>query len=295
MTDFFDRIVPTTRMISIAIPTTRAAAARAQLCFRSGSAVDNVGDSTQSRGQLLRQDRTSHERHWQSAAAAATVSVPVVPEPFSMATTASELARAFGLVIRQIVDLLIMPLDYSVLAPLLAHNLEITKQESMHLQQFLEFRLKPVWDWLVTVMVTRDVRGRRGRLDSRRCHSDAGSELAAGASDAGYGAQHGSRRALLAILGDGGCRQQQRWPHQNESGCRFRSWRATQQRAGISQGDHREPGNAQPPAQLSDGSRRTRMHSVRAGGRRAYLSGRAGAARCLLGTKVSHHHKSEST
>ena len=95
-------------------------------------------------------------------AAAAPAAVPVVPEPFSMATTASGLARAFGLVIRQIADLLTMLLDYPALAPPLTRNLEITNHESIHLQQFLEFRLKPVWDWLVNVMDSTEAQLRFG-------------------------------------------------------------------------------------------------------------------------------------
>ena len=97
-----------------------------------------------------------------AAIAAASATLPVAPEPFSMATTASGLARAFGLVVRQIADLLTMLLDYPALAPALSRNLEITNQESIHLQQFLEFRFKPVWDWLVNVMDSTEAQLRFG-------------------------------------------------------------------------------------------------------------------------------------
>ena len=123
----------------------------------SGSAV---GGSTTN---LMYLEPSSLRRSAAAAAiAAASATLPVVPEPFSMATTASGLARAFGLVVRQIADLLTMLLDYPALAPALSRNLEITNQESIHLQQFLEFRLKPVWDWLVTVMDSTEAQLRFG-------------------------------------------------------------------------------------------------------------------------------------
>lgn len=123
----------------------------------SGSAV---GGSTTN---LMYLEPTTLRRSAAAAAiAAASATLPVVPEPFSMATTASGLARAFGLVVRQIADLLTMLLDYPALAPALSRNLEITSQESVHLQQFLEFRLKPVWDWLVNVMDSTEAQLRFG-------------------------------------------------------------------------------------------------------------------------------------
>lgn len=96
------------------------------------------------------------------AAASAASAIPVAPEPFSMATTASGLARAFGLVIRQIADLLTMLMDYSALAPTLPRNLEISQLEGAQLHQFLEFRLKPVWDWLINVMDSTEAQLRFG-------------------------------------------------------------------------------------------------------------------------------------
>lgn len=119
-----------------------------------------VGNSTTN---LMYLEPTSLRRSAAAAAiAAASATLPVVPEPFSMATTASGLARAFGLVVRQIADLLSMLLDYPALAPALSRNLEITNSESVHLQQFLEFRLKPIWDWLVNVMDSTEAQLRFG-------------------------------------------------------------------------------------------------------------------------------------
>ena len=52
----------------------------------------------------------------------------------TMATTASQLARAFGIVVRQIADLLTMLHDYHALAPNLPRVLDISCQEAMDLQ-----------------------------------------------------------------------------------------------------------------------------------------------------------------
>lgn len=124
------------------------------------SSGNAVGSSTTN---LMYLEPTSLRRSAAAAAlAAASATIPVVPEPFSMATTASGLARAFGLVVRQIADLLTMLLDYPALAPALSRNLDITNHESIQLQQFLEFRLKPVWDWLVNVMDSTEAQLRFG-------------------------------------------------------------------------------------------------------------------------------------
>lgn len=130
----------------------------------ASGAVSNSGNAVSgSTTNLMYLEPTSLRRSAAAAAiAAASATIPVVPEPFSMATTASGLARAFGLVVRQIADLLTMLLDYPALAPALSRNLEITNSESIHLQQFLEFRLKPVWDWLVNVMDSTEAQLRFG-------------------------------------------------------------------------------------------------------------------------------------
>ncbi|KAL1490432.1 hypothetical protein ABEB36_013127 [Hypothenemus hampei] len=71
-------------------------------------------------------------------------------EPITMATTASCLARAFGIVIRQIADLL-LPCNTNWTIPPPA-KITLTQDEICNVQIYLEFRLKPTWDWLLTVM-----------------------------------------------------------------------------------------------------------------------------------------------
>ncbi|XP_020295718.1 E3 ubiquitin-protein ligase UBR5 isoform X3 [Pseudomyrmex gracilis] len=92
----------------------------------------------------------------------ATSAVATAQEPITMGTTASCLARAFGIVIRQIADLLVMMQDYKNLAPTLPRLMEITFQDALSLQSYLEAHLKPTWDWLVTVMDATEAQLRFG-------------------------------------------------------------------------------------------------------------------------------------
>lgn len=57
-----------------------------------------------------------------------------------MATTASCLARAFAIVVRQISDLMTMLHDYHPLDPTLPRILDITSQEALNLQVRLTFK-----------------------------------------------------------------------------------------------------------------------------------------------------------
>lgn len=64
----------------------------------------------------------------------ATSAVAAAQEPITMGTTASCLARAFGIVIRQIADLLTMMQDYKQVAPSLPRTLEVTFYDAIKLQ-----------------------------------------------------------------------------------------------------------------------------------------------------------------
>ena len=63
-----------------------------------------------------------------------TSTVAAAQEPITMGTTASCLARAFGIVIRQIADLLTMMQDYKVVAPALPRLLDVTFCDAINLQ-----------------------------------------------------------------------------------------------------------------------------------------------------------------
>ncbi|XP_060810644.1 E3 ubiquitin-protein ligase UBR5 isoform X1 [Amyelois transitella] len=90
-----------------------------------------------------------------SAAAAAAGA----QDPHSTSTTASCLARAFGIVIRQIADLL---WEYERLTLPLPRVVPLVYREALRLQCYLERQLKPTWDWLVTVMDATEAQLRFG-------------------------------------------------------------------------------------------------------------------------------------
>ncbi|XP_068157779.1 E3 ubiquitin-protein ligase hyd isoform X1 [Drosophila tropicalis] len=71
-------------------------------------------------------------------------------EPQTMATTASNLARAFGITIRQISELLSI-LSYNI-ANDIETSLKIQNEEAIAVQIFVERRLRATWDWMFTVM-----------------------------------------------------------------------------------------------------------------------------------------------
>merc|ERR1719481_2040924 len=97
-----------------------------------------------------------------TATGASAVATLPASEPITMATTCSSLTRAFGIVVRQIADLLTMLQDYSALAPTLPRTLEISYQESVNLQLLIEFQMKPNWDWLMTILDSTEAQLRFG-------------------------------------------------------------------------------------------------------------------------------------
>lgn len=80
-------------------------------------------------------DPASLRRSTQAGAAvAAAAAASVSQEPLTMGTTASCLARAFGIVVRQVADLLAMVPDYRALAPQLSRILDVPVHEATALQ-----------------------------------------------------------------------------------------------------------------------------------------------------------------
>lgn len=80
-------------------------------------------------------------------------------DPHSTSTTASCLARAFGIVVRQIADLLWECERVNVPSP---QPIPFNYRESLRLQCYLERQLKATWDWLVTVMDATEAQLRFG-------------------------------------------------------------------------------------------------------------------------------------
>ena len=93
---------------------------------------------------------------------AAAAAAAAANEPITMSTTVASLARAFGIVVRQIADLLTMLQDYSALAPTLPRILDISYQESITLQHLIEYLMKPNWEWLMSVLDSTEAQLRFG-------------------------------------------------------------------------------------------------------------------------------------
>ncbi|VVC25628.1 Hypothetical protein CINCED_3A013222 [Cinara cedri] len=95
-----------------------------------------------------------------AAAAAAVASAAAgLNDSITMATTASSLARAFAVVIRQIADLLVTSLNDT---PVLPIPERISVQDTYNLQIIIEKSLKPTWDWLMAIMDSTEAQLRFG-------------------------------------------------------------------------------------------------------------------------------------
>ncbi|XP_062562216.1 E3 ubiquitin-protein ligase hyd isoform X8 [Armigeres subalbatus] len=94
-----------------------------------------------------------------TTAASAAVTAAQQQETPTMTTTASALARAFGIVLRQISDLIgMLPTSFAGASS----ALDVTHQEAVQLQEYVEKRLKPTWDWILTVMEATEAQLRFG-------------------------------------------------------------------------------------------------------------------------------------
>ena len=97
-----------------------------------------------------------------AAAATAVGSSGHTTDAMTMSSTASALARAFGIVVRTIADLLSLLQDYGPLQPPLNRMLDISYSEAVSLQVMIEATLKPNWDWLMLVMDSTEAQLRFG-------------------------------------------------------------------------------------------------------------------------------------
>ncbi|CAG7834599.1 unnamed protein product [Allacma fusca] len=97
-----------------------------------------------------------------TAVAAAAAAAANSQESVTMATTASGLARAFGIIMREIGDLLKVLPDYPATTQRLSRKLEVTQEDVNRLQVHLDRRLLTVWEWLLTVMDSTEAQLRFG-------------------------------------------------------------------------------------------------------------------------------------
>ncbi|XP_017768727.1 PREDICTED: E3 ubiquitin-protein ligase UBR5 isoform X3 [Nicrophorus vespilloides] len=136
-------------------PRTNLAPQNMQWAIRSREASRSTGVRLTGGSNLVFIDSNSLRRSTGSTTVATT------SEPVTMATTASCLARAFGIVIRQISDLLPLMLQLNQITTPLAY-LHVTQDDICNIQIYLEFRLKQTWDWLLTVMDATEAQLRFG-------------------------------------------------------------------------------------------------------------------------------------
>ncbi|KAG5682285.1 hypothetical protein PVAND_011645 [Polypedilum vanderplanki] len=87
----------------------------------------------------------------------------VAQESPTMATTSSALARAFGIVLRQISELVgMLAWKFSCPSSNNYQSYDLSYQEAVQLQMYVERRLKPTWDWILTVMDATEAQLRFG-------------------------------------------------------------------------------------------------------------------------------------
>ncbi|KAJ8966246.1 hypothetical protein NQ314_003661 [Rhamnusium bicolor] len=132
-----------------------------------------------------------------------STTVTASSEPITMATTASCLARAFGIVVRQIADLLtLMPHINQILTSSSA-IMEVTQDDIYNVQIYLEFRLKPTWDWLLTVMDATEAQLKFGAsLTNSLDLTSPGHPLNSG-SNSGGGHRNVPATTLASLVGSG--------------------------------------------------------------------------------------------
>ena len=120
-----------------------------------------------------------------TAAGSSAVPLGSSSEPITMATTCNSLARAFGIVLRQVSDLMTMLPDYYCLAPKLPRTLHISHEDIMHLQVFVENHMKPNWEWLMNILDSTEAQLRFGSALSSATDSVSMTVSSMGASRVG--------------------------------------------------------------------------------------------------------------
>ncbi|XP_063710070.1 E3 ubiquitin-protein ligase hyd isoform X2 [Culicoides brevitarsis] len=135
------------------------APASMQWAIRNRDTTRQSGVRLTSSSNVVFIDPNALRRSTTSNAAVAAAS----QEPATMATTSSALARAFGIVLRQISELIgTLPDVISNTATTGTHCLYMTYGEAVHLQMYVERRLRPTLEWILTVMDSTEAQLRFG-------------------------------------------------------------------------------------------------------------------------------------
>jgi len=116
-------------------------------------------------------------------------------EPVTMATTCNSLARAFGIVLRQISDLMTMLPDFYCLAPKLPRTLHISQDDIISLQVFVESQMKCNWEWLMSILDSTEAQLRFGSALSSS--TDSGAMMTGAAPGASRSSRSVSERGYV--------------------------------------------------------------------------------------------------
>uniref|UniRef100_UPI00398F2B03 E3 ubiquitin-protein ligase UBR5 isoform X3 n=1 Tax=Pristiophorus japonicus TaxID=55135 RepID=UPI00398F2B03 len=98
-----------------------------------------------------------------STSAAAAAAALEASNSSSYLTSASSLARAYSIVIRQISDLMgLIPKYNHLVYSQIPAALKITYQDAINLQNYVEEKLMPTWNWMVSIMDSTEAQLRYG-------------------------------------------------------------------------------------------------------------------------------------
>ncbi|XP_022088728.1 E3 ubiquitin-protein ligase UBR5-like isoform X2 [Acanthaster planci] len=135
---------------------------RHQTSRSSDTNTTTPATSSSNRG-LIYIDASSQRRMAINAASALANSNSVTSSnETAPSTTASRLARAYGIVVRQITELLAMLMIYHG-PESLRESVEVSAEEASDLQSVVENCLKPTWDWLFCIMNSTEAQLRYGK------------------------------------------------------------------------------------------------------------------------------------
>uniref|UniRef100_A0A915IU40 Uncharacterized protein n=1 Tax=Romanomermis culicivorax TaxID=13658 RepID=A0A915IU40_ROMCU len=169
------------------VPDNHPSAATASLNVGSSS-TNNTNNSQSNLGSIAA-----------SAAAAAAASA-------STLSTSSLLARLFGVLVRNLTDLLNTAYDYQRMGPSLSRTVPFSKEDAIELQALIDQYLKPSWGWLKIVLDSTESQLKFGsalvgtklsQIDEKTLNAVMGTPLDVGPSTSGSFYSHSSSFARV--------------------------------------------------------------------------------------------------
>ncbi|XP_041422518.1 E3 ubiquitin-protein ligase UBR5 isoform X11 [Xenopus laevis] len=124
----------------------------------------NTSTPAASSGALIYIEPSSLRRSGNmSSSAAATAAALEASNSSSYLTSASSLARAYSIVIRQISDLMgLIPKYNHLVYSQIPAAVKLTYQDAVNLQNYVEEKLIPTWNWMVSIMDSTEAQLRYG-------------------------------------------------------------------------------------------------------------------------------------